>query len=185
MRSLPSRTLRLRELVGSGGADRRRRPGRLVHVREHGPPVPLRDRHGRDRDRPLRVRRQLRRPVVRAHQLRRRRRVRGGAHLAPGGAEAVRGQPGSLSVDRRSAGRECSYARHRRGRRRAVRVPRRHPAHASLGAGRRHRHVRRARDHPQRAAELGSDRPGRDAPSRRSPRRRASGRRLSGRSPSR
>ena len=59
-------------------------------------------------------------------------------------------------------------------------VRRRRAADAALGTRRRHRHVRRARDHAQRASLLREDRPRDEHLSHRCPRRRISSRRRSG-----
>ena len=117
-------------------------------------------REGRDRRRALRVHRQLGRALVRAHQLRRDRRVDGRRALGAGGREA-----GDHAEPRALPARPTRSATCRRSLLAAVvggvcALLVGTAADAALGPRSRHRDVRRARDHAQRAAVRGADRPG-------------------------
>ena len=117
-----------------------------------------RARRRHDRRRSLRVRRELRRALVRSHQLRRRRRVGGRRPLRPRRREARRSCPAcsrSSAITRSATSRRSCVAA---GGRRRLRAPRRSAADAALRPRGRYRDVRRARDHPQRPAVLREDR---------------------------
>ena len=141
-------------------SSRRRSSAAFVSPRDRAR-VPQRARRRRDRRRALRLRRQLGRALVRPHQLRRRRRVPG--RRPDGAAES---KPGVLPdlfplLRDHDVGNVPSLAL-------AAAVggvfalARRDAADAPVGARGRHRDVRRARDHAQRAPLLDEDRPGRD-----------------------
>ena len=118
-----------------------------------------RARECRDRRRALRLHRQLRRPLVRTHQLRRRRCVGRRRALDAGGGEA-RDHAEPREPPPRPHRRQRLVARARGRRRRCLRARRGPAADAPLRARRRDRDVRRARDHPQRPPLLGEDRAG-------------------------
>ena len=108
-------------------------------------------RQGVDRRRALRLHRQLRRPFVRPRQLRRARRLGRRRALRAGRREA-RDHAEPRRLPPRPHGRQRAVARARGARRRRLRARRRPRADAALGPRRRHRDVRRARDHAQRAS---------------------------------
>ncbi len=152
----------------AAAAPRPHRGGRRAgaHRRLHGlergrREVPERDRLRRHRRLPVRVRRQLRRPLLRPRQLRRRRRLRSRRDDRAARLEARRA-PRPVPAAPRPHDRQHVVAAACRRARRPVRLPRRRPAHATLGPGGGHRHAGRARRHLQHPHLLDEDRPGRD-----------------------
>ena len=136
----------LRARAGPRGA-RRRHGARGVVLRALDRDLlHQRARRGRDRRRALRLRRQLGRALVRAHQLRRGRRLDGGRAVGAGRGKAC-DDALALRLPRRHDGRQRAVAAPRRARRRRVRARRRPAAHAALWPRSGNRDLRRARDH--------------------------------------